>query len=500
MSAIPFEPAFSRLVRHARKTVFLLNEDLLHQQVFAHNANLQQELKRTYLGKTIDEVQDAELARQTKACFEQARQSGEEIALEFSRTRDNNTWYRGLVSYENAAGKPFYLLSIIDISEERRNEAALRFHAAFDTLLADATSTLIQSSEQGFDVALESVLAQIGSFAGVDRAYYFALSESGTIMSNTHEWCADGVSAEKDNLQGIPCEIFPEWMKKLEANEEVYIPNVGELPPSWQAERDILEPQGVQSLLALPVMAEGKLYGFIGFDAVHTRVVWDRSKRHLLAILGHNLGSVIMRNEQTQHLRAATEQATLLAAEATNANRHKSDFLANMSHEIRTPLNGVVGFTDLLMETGLNEMQKQYIDKVRNSVQSLLELINHILDFSKIEAGKMELDMDRTDLVELAENTCSLVKHTLRNKPVELLLDINPAMPRHYLLDGMRLQQVLANLLSNAVKFTEAGTIVFRIAYLPGTEPGIARLNFSVSDTGIGIAEANRKHIFQAFA
>lgn len=500
MSTIPFEPAFSRLVVHSRKAVFLVSEDLRHEIIYGPNPTLQQELERIYLGKTIDEVHSPELALQTKAYFAQARQSGDEVAIEFNNLLNNDAWYRGRVSYVSTAGSSFYLLSITDISEERRNEAALRFHAAFDTLLVNATSTLIQSSEAGIDAALESVLAQIGSFAGVDRAYYFALSEMGSIMNNTHEWCAEGVSAEKDNLQDIPCEIFPEFMKRLAANEEVYIPNVAELPPSWQAEKEILEPQGVQSMLALPVMAEGNLYGFIGFDAVHTRVVWDRSKRHLLAILGHNLGSVIMRNEQTRHLREASEKATLLAEEATKANRHKSDFLANMSHEIRTPLNGVVGFTDLLMDTGLNALQNQYIDKVRNSAQSLLELINHILDFSKIEAGRMELDLDRSDLVELAENTCSLVKHALLDKPVELLLHLDPAMPRFYLFDALRLQQVLANLLSNAVKFTEKGTIQLRIGYQPGPETGVAKLHFAVSDTGIGIAEANRKHIFQAFA
>lgn len=498
MALNPYELAFAQLALHAAKTVLLVDTSLRCVQLQAANDELQAGLEGTFLGKLLNEVLPADLFEQTRAKLEIAKESGKEIRLEFTGYPSKDRWLRGHASYLDHPDQPLYLISVRDISMERHTQAALRYHADFDALLVNATSTLIQSSEENFDTALSTVLAQIGAFAKVDRAYYFQFSEEGN-MSNTHEWCAEGVSAERDNLQDIPCAIFPEWMKTLEANEAVYIPDVQSLSPDWQAEKDILEPQGVQSLLALPVAAGGRLYGFMGFDAVHTRVVWNQSKRHLLTILGHNLGSVIMRNQQSQHLRAAAAQAQQLAEEATAANRHKSDFLANMSHEIRTPLNGVIGFTDLLHETGLNDLQQQYIEKVRKSAQSLLELINQILDFSKIEAGKMELDIDRCDLIEIAEKTCSLVRHAADNKQVNLLLDIDPAMPRYFQADVVRLQQVIANLLSNAVKFTEKGTVSLRIGYQPASSDGIAHLQFAVTDTGIGIAAEHQKHIFQAF-
>jgi len=185
--------------------------------------------------------------------------------------------------------------------------------------------------------------------------------------------------------------------------------------------------------------------------------------------------------------------------QAEAANQAKSEFLANMSHEIRTPLNGVIGFSDLLRKTELAPTQSEYANAIHQSGNILLNLINDILDFSKIEAGKLDLDIERTDLWAITEQATDVIKFKAAEKNLELLLHVEPEVPRYAWVDPIRLRQVLINLLSNASKFTEEGEIelAIRLQEKVGRQ---SRLEFSVRDTGIGISPEKQSIIFEAFS
>ena len=183
---------------------------------------------------------------------------------------------------------------------------------------------------------------------------------------------------------------------------------------------------------------------------------------------------------------------------AVSASRSKSEFLANMSHEIRTPINGILGMTELALETSLTRLQREYLGMVRSSADALLTVINDILDFSKIEAGKLDLERAPFRLRESLDDTICTLAQRAHAKELELACRIAPDVPDALVGDPGRLRQVLVNLIGNAIKFTGRGEVVISVEAGPPVD-GEVVLRFSVADTGVGIPEDKRRAIFEPF-
>ena len=199
------------------------------------------------------------------------------------------------------------------------------------------------------------------------------------------------------------------------------------------------------------------------------------------------------RRRAAEELRRAKE-----AAEA--ASRAKSEFLANVSHEVRTPMNGIIGMTELTLQTELTREQREYLETVRSSADALLTVINDLLDFSKIEAGKLELQPVPFDCRSVVSEVIRSLAPKAHEKELELAYRVDPRVPANLRGDALRLRQILLNLVGNAIKFTEKGEVVVRVGVADGGSVGERWIRFSVRDTGVGIPADKRDLIFEAFA
>ncbi len=240
------------------------------------------------------------------------------------------------------------------------------------------------------------------------------------------------------------------------------------------------EESWVQERLALHRQPSSRLMTRLG-DGRTMRIVERRMPD------GHTVG---FRVDITEMVRAteAAQQASVA----------KSQFLANMSHEIRTPMNAILGMLALLRKTELSARQADYAVKTEGAARSLLGLLNEILDFSKVEAGKMTLDAHPFRFDQLLRDLSVIVSANVAAKPVEVLFDIDPALPRQLVGDAMRLQQVLTNLTGNAIKFTARGEVVLSVRVVRQDAAGVT-MEIAVRDTGIGIAPENHARIFSGF-
>jgi len=313
--------------------------------------------------------------------------------------------------------------------------------------------------------------------------------------------------AERTAYLNALVENSPLAIMVLDAGQTVQLCNTA-FEKLFQHQRDDIAGRNVHDLFADTDLPEARGSNPSTEDqrAVHMVTRRERKDGSFVDVELHTVGMMVNKMVvgtfgiyQDISERKRVEEATQHARDAAEAaNRAKSEFLANMSHEIRTPMNGIMGMTELVLDTNLDAEQREYLNLVKLSADSLLSLINDILDYSKVEAGKLEIDAIDFNLADGLGESMKALSIRAHQKKLELAFDIAPDIPHALIGDPGRLRQIIVNLVGNAIKFTEQGEVVLRVDAESQTETDI-RLHFVVADTGIGIPEDKQSTIFEAF-
>ena len=400
-------------------------------------------------------------------------------------------------------GKPVKVVGAnYDVTEAELVRTQSMYRSQLENLLVSISFDLIKNQYHAMDQVITSALCKAGEFVGADRAYRFVYDLKKQTTSNTHEWCADGVDPEITNLQDIPVDAMRLWMTAHEAGLPFFVRNVQDFPVGHSL-RNILEPQGIKSLVTIPLMVDETCIGFIGFDAVRKERLWTDVDLTLLRLLADLLVNAEVRLQhesliQSQNLAliSARDQAEQLAQDANQANIAQSRIVARVSHEIRTPLHAILGLADLVLGESPPPHIQQLTQTIRDSGTVLLALINDVLDFSKAESNEVVLNPVNFGLADLLQSLESMFRPLAEKKNLQFSVTTAPGMLTHYVGDRLRIRQIITNLLSNAIKFTSQGAVTVAVS---AQQHPFECLRFDVSDTGMGIPQDDLDKLFLPF-
>ncbi len=468
------------------------------------------------IGYTLDELSPTTIAtwaalahpddlQQSNALLEQHFR-GESDYYEFeSRMRHKDgdwVWVldRGKVASWTADGRPQMMLGTHqEITRRKRTEAELARLSVLQRELMCLATEFVNVPLERQDEAIERSLATMGQLIRADRAYLFSYDFHQRRMSNTHEWCAAGITAEKDNLQGIPLDAFPLWTDTHCRGELMSVPSVAALPADSPL-RQALEPQGIQSLITLPLMQKSVCLGFVGFDAVREQRIWQESEVALLRVLAELYAHFEARRGWEREMRELQQRLTLARDAAQEAALAKSLFLANMSHEIRTPLNAILGYAQIMEHECRTCPNGNRLTAITRSGEHLLTLITDLLDQVRRDTGAVTLAPRVFDFPQTLEDVRLMFARRPGAAQVTLQASCGPDVPRCIWADEGKVRQVLVNLVGNALKFTSKGWVRMTASRVPGGTPEGILLAVDVEDTGCGIREDERDGIFELFA
>ena len=363
-----------------------------------------------------------------------------------------------------------------------------------------AAGFLLNSSIESFDNSLFQAMGVIAKAVKVDRMFVFKnhIFEGKLCCTQIHEW-SEGIEPQQGNelvVNATYSEVMSsEWFDKISGGSCINS-IVRNLPAEMQQR---LVPQGIVSILLVPIFVKDEFWGFIGFDDCHNERVFSEEEESILCSCGLLFVNAMLRNVMVKNIRDTTAKLEDALEQATAASRAKGNFLSNMSHEMRTPMNAIIGMTAIGKKTDDLEEKNRALTKINDAASHLLGLISDVLDMAKIEAGKMEIVPVEYHFEKMLQRVLTLNRYHLDAKQQTLTLNIEKNIPVFVVGDEQRLTQVITNVLSNAIKFTGENGEIHIDASLAGENGKYLELQISVSDNGVGIPAERLGKVFNAF-
>ncbi|MFC7435961.1 PAS domain S-box protein [Hydrogenophaga bisanensis] len=424
------------------------------------------------------------------------RPDGEEIHVRYSAER------------VQVDGQDRLLLMFRDVTQlEREQQAAAQEQerlSRFVLMLFRLASRFINLPVHQIDRAMDDALGDVGRFVHAGRAYIFLYDHDNGTASNTHEWCADGVSAQIDTLQKIPMSLVPHWMEAHRIGQRVQIDDVHGLPVGPL--RELLESQQIRSLTTLPLMVGEACTGFVGLDWVGQVHEWVDEEMALLELFAQMLVNTQLRTQTEGRLHALTGQLEQMVTERTAqlqesvqrlqvANRELEAFTYSASHDLRTPLRGIEGFSALLLQDHADRLDAQgqdYLKRIQRATLHMSQLITDLLAYARLE--QMTGHMAAVDVADLLEKVAQPFLEAVDRRQGQLTWHVQPGLKAQ--ADPRGLSMVLRNLLDNALKFTPSDRHpVVRIEAVQDGEEVLV----TVSDNGQGFDMKHHDRIFGMF-
>jgi len=456
-----------------------------------------------FLGKTVAEVVPSDVAALIEREMQKAR-LGQlcdfEYALDLPSLGPRN--FNGRMAHIPDSDHCMLITRDITEREELRSQQD-RLHQLMQ-LQAKLASSFINLPIEDIDAGINQALADIGALVSADRVYIFIYRPGTFVACNTHEWCAQGIEPVIDQLQSVSMDLMPDWIDAHEQRKAFWIDDVKELPAG--SVRELLEPQGIRSLITLPMISPNGRVGFVGFDSVRSTNNFNHDEIRLLHLFAQMLLNVTERRTAEAKLRDLNTQLEQRVAERTQqldisvkrlsqANRELESFAYSVSHDLKSPLRSVEGFASLLLQEhseALNEEARHYLNRIQRATMHMARLISDLLAYCHIEElGKGLVRMRLTNEVrEVLEG----MRNELEAQQARVRVNIAPDLAA--IAHPQGLAMVLRNLIDNAMKFSRPG-------HTPEIEIEARMLGplvrLSVRDRGMGFDMKHHDRIFAIF-
>lgn len=375
---------------------------------------------------------------------------------------------------------------------QQEKDKIIDYQLRFQNLLISISTKYINADLTNVTALIEDSLEQIGRFVSADRSYVFSYDLENKECSNTFEWCKEGIEPEIDNLQNVPINFIQQWLDAHKNGEAFYVEDVSLLPKDGEfGLRAILEPQGIQSLIAIPKIKNNELIGFVGFDSVEKIHIYSEDEKNLLFVFANMLVNVMQRKEQETLIDQQKKSEQILLKNISKQNQQINEYTQMVSHDLKAPLVNIhtlVSWFKSDAETTFKSQDVNYLDEIVFNVERMDYLIEGILDYSTVD--KIEVKDKVVNLDKLVKN---VVKEVVGDENIHVDIQENlPSIPGN----TWRYKQVFKNLIQNAVTYNDKEKPVIQIGF---EDVGHA-LQFFVKDNGVGINPDYYGKIFNVFS